>query len=287
MDVVWRGPALLGEGIVWDADSGVLWWCDLEGRCLHRWTQTDGRCHRFATLGRVGSFALTDDGRLLLAMEQGFAWMDPVDGAVMPVIEADLAPENRFNDGRCDRAGRFLAGSMNLARNGPNAGLWSIDAGLEPKRIVDGVSTANGLGFSPDGRRMWWADSPAECVYEFDYDTAEGVASNRRVWLEPAHAPGRPDGAAVDADGCYWSARWRGGCVARFTPDGRLDRTIDLPVSRVTMCAFGGSGLDTMFITTASEGLSPEEVSREPLAGAVFAVRPGVCGLLEPRFRTG
>ena len=274
-----------GEGPVWDDVAARLWWTDIPRRTVHRIDPETGLHDTFALPGRVGCFALRQSGGLVLAMEHGFSFYDPLTGALTPIAEPEAhLPTHRFNDGRCDRQGRFLAGSMNLARDAASARLWRLDGDASVDAIADDCTVANGLAFSPDGKTMYWVDGGRRQVFCFDYDTASGTPSNRRLWIDAETAPGRPDGAAVDADGCYWSARWMGGCVARFTPSGKLDRIIEVPASRVTMCAFGGADLKTLFITTANEGMNEAERAAEPLAGAVFAVRPGVTGLLEPRF---
>jgi sugar lactone lactonase YvrE len=275
-----------GEGPVWDRAAGRLWWTDIPGKRLHTLDPASG-AHRILPMpGRVGCFALRERGGLVLAMEQGFTFFDPETGEIETLSEPEAGlADHRFNDGRCDPAGRFLAGSMNMARTAASGQLWRLGPDREAARLADGVTVANGLAFSPDGKLMYWADSPAETVYVFDYDAETGTPSNRRVWLEKGPAPGRPDGAAVDSDGCYWSARWLGGAVVRFTPAGRIDQIIRLPVSRVTMCAFGGPDLRTLYITTAREGMSAEDLEREPLAGGLFVAEPGVQGLPEPVFR--
>jgi sugar lactone lactonase YvrE len=274
-----------GESPVWDEQAQALWWTDIPGRRLHV-LHKDGAEQVFPAPGRVGSFALRRDGGLVLGMENGLAFWDPPNGDPVPVAEPERGlVEHRFNDGRCDRQGRFLVGSMNLHRTGPTGQLWRLDGpDGAVTRLTGKVSVANGLAFTPDGARMFWACSREARVWAFDYDRDTGTPRNRRTWLDEGAAPGRPDGAAIDAEGCYWSARWMGGCVARFTPDGTLDRIIRLPVSRVTMCAFGGPDLRTLFITTAREGMTPEELAQEPLAGGLFAAQVGAAGLPEPRF---
>jgi sugar lactone lactonase YvrE len=275
-----------GEGPVWDIAAQCLWWTDIPGRRLHRLDPESGAHRLFAMPGRVGCFALREAGGLVLAMEQGFATFDPGTGAITPLSEPEAGlADHRFNDGRCDPSGHFLAGSMNMAHTAASGQLWRLHPNGDTARLAGGVTVANGLAFSPDGKRMYWADSPADTVYAFDYDLDTGTAHNQRLWLEKGPAPGRPDGAAVDTDGCYWSARWVGGAVVRFTPDGKMDGIIHLPVSRVTMCAFGGPDLRTLYITTAREGMSAEELEREPLAGSLFVAEPGVQGLPEPAFK--
>lgn len=274
-----------GESPVWDDKASRLWWTDIPGRTLHRLDPETNLHDTFAFPGRVGSFAVRQSGGLVLAMEHGFCFYDPQTGAISTLAEPEAhLPNHRFNDGRCDRQGRFLAGSMNLARDGAAAKLWRLGGDASVTAVADDCTIANGLGFSLDGKTMYWVDGGRRQVFSFDYDTASGTPTNRRLWIDDAIAPGGPDGAAIDADGCYWSARWMGGCVVRFTPAGKVDRIIQVPVSRVTMCAFGGSDLKTLFITTATEGMTEAEHKAEPLAGGLFAVRPGVAGLPETRF---
>lgn len=284
-EVAWSADDLTGECPSWDASAGLLRWVDIEGRRLHTLDPATGKHQELSTAARVGCFTASADGRVLVAMEHAFAWMHADTGETEVIAEPEAARiGNRFNDGGCDRQGRFLASSMNTRRDGPSASLWSLDGDLSVRELAAGSTVGNGLSFSPTGAMMYWADSPRECVYSFDYDPDTGFATNQRVWLDRGHAPGRPDGAAVDADGCYWSARWRGGCVARFTPDGRLDRTIELPVTQVTMCAFGGARLDTLFITSARNHLDETECQRQPLAGSLFAMQVGVTGIAATPF---
>jgi sugar lactone lactonase YvrE len=192
----------------------------------------------------------------------------------------------RFNDGRCDRQGRFWAGTMvmnmGLASNAGALYRYEPVGGLQ--QMLAGFVTPNGLGFSPDGRTMYLSDShpSVQMIWAFDYDVATGTPSNRRVFVDMKPLPGRPDGAAVDEDGCYWICGNDAGLVHRFTPDGRLDRSLAVPVKKPAMCAFGGAGLDTLFVTS----IRPEgvDLSDQPLAGGLFAIHPGVRGLAEPAF---
>lgn len=284
-DLVLDAKADCGEGPVWDGATGRLWWTDIPARAVHCFDPATGHDETWAMPGRVGCFALAETGGLLVAMEHGFCRFDPATGELTTIAEpeADRA-ENRFNDGRCDRRGRFLASSMHEPRTTPLGALWQLEAARGVRLMADNALVGNGLAFSPDDKLMYWSDSRRGQVFTFDYDIDSGAAWNRRLWLETDDSTGRPDGAAVDADGCYWSARFKGSRVIRFTPDGRIDREIRLPVSQVTMCAFGGSDLATLFITTAREGLDENALAAEPLAGALFAVDAGVAGLPEPHF---
>jgi len=192
-------------------------------------------------------------------------------------------PGMRFNDGRCDRQGRFLAGTMlmNMAAGASVGCIYSYQKESELTKLLDGFITPNGMAFSPDGRTLYLSDShpSVQMIWAFDYDTATGTPSRRRMFVDMNALPGRPDGAAVDEDGGYWICGNDAGLVHRFTPDGKLDRSLAVPVKKPAMCAFGGAGLDTLFVTSIRpEGI---DLSDQPLAGGLFALRPGVRGLPE------
>jgi sugar lactone lactonase YvrE len=205
----------------------------------------------------------------------------------MPLAEvAHARPGMRFNDGRCDRQGRFWAGTMLMDMGaGARVGrLYRHDKnGQHPSLQLEDLIVPNGLAFSPDGRTMYLSDShpTVQTIWAFDYDTATGTPTNRRVFVDMSPLPGRPDGAAVDADGCYWICGNDAGLVHRFTPQGRLDRSLAVPVKKPAMCAFGGPKLDTLFVTSIRPG---GDLSDQPLAGGVFALRPGTQGIAEPSF---
>jgi sugar lactone lactonase YvrE len=197
---------------------------------------------------------------------------------VLAVPEPDKAM-NRFNDGKCDRAGRFFAGTMALDA-GPGQGtLWRLDPDLRLAAIETGVHVSNGLGWSPDDRTFYFIDTGARTVYAYDYDLATGAATNRRPFVVVPDAQGKPDGLAVDEQGFVWVALWDGWSVARYAPDGRLDRLVSLPVPRPTSLAFGGTDLRTLFITSARVRLSAAQLAEAPLSGSVFALDAGVAGV--------
>ncbi|MBW6422876.1 SMP-30/gluconolactonase/LRE family protein [Rhizobium sp. XQZ8] len=283
-ELLFAAQSETGESPVWDEAGQSLWWTDIPGRKIHRLDPQSGRHESFDMPGRAGCFALRRGGGLIIAMEHGFSFFDPEAGLLEEIAEPEAGlSKHRFNDGRCDREGRFLAGSMNLTRDAASAKLWRVDRDRTVAEVMDDSTIANGLAFDISGRTMYWVDGGRRQIFRFDY-SEEGAATNRRVFQDDGTAPGRPDGGAVDAEGCYWSGRWMGGCVARFTPDGRLDRLIEVPASRVTMCAFGGADYRTLFITTAHEGMSAEERAAEPHAGDIFAIELDVAGLPEPLF---
>jgi len=219
-------------------------------------------------------------------MRRGFYFLEPATGSLTPLHDPEPdQPENRFNDGRCDRQGRFWAGTMNDARRDPTGALHRLDPDLRSVRIRGDIIVPNSLAWSPNSTTMYFADTYRHTIFEYDFDADAGVPGQQRVFVDLSTGPGRPDGSAIDADGCLWNAEYAGARVVRYRPDGAVDRVVPMPVSNPTCCAFGGTGLDVLFVTTARQRLSPEQLAKEPLAGSLFAVTPGVRGLPEPRFR--
>jgi sugar lactone lactonase YvrE len=276
----------VGESPVWLAAEGALYWSDIPARRLLRWRE-DGSVTRWELPEMAGCIAPHVQGGWVAAMETGvFHLRLPEQGGAAQVTRIatvrHAGPGMRFNDGRCDRQGRLRAGTMvmdmSLAR--ADGVLYGLDErGLEV--IEAGFLTPNGMAFSPDGRTLYLSDShpQSQQVWAYDYDVATGVASGKRSFVDMRPLPGRPDGAAVDEDGCYWVCGNDAGLVHRFTPRGELDRSLPVPVAKPAMCAFGGAGLDTLFVTSIRPA---GDVSGQPLAGGVFALRPGVRGLPEP-----
>ncbi|MDQ0012512.1 sugar lactone lactonase YvrE [Variovorax boronicumulans] len=281
-----------GESPVWHAAEQALYWVDIPARTLNRWHAREGHAHWQAD-EMIACIAPRADvaGAWIAGMESGlFSLLPQADGtlratSLAPVVHA--APAMRFNDGRCDRQGRFWAGTMLLDMTaGARVGrLYSYGKGSESAtQQLDDFIVPNGLAFSPDGRTMYLSDShpSVQAIWAFDYDTEIGTPSNRRLFVDMKPLPGRPDGAAIDVDGCYWICGNDAGLVHRFTPDGRLDRSLEVPVKKPAMCAFGGASLDTLFVTSIRPG--GIDLADQPLAGGVFALRPGVQGVPEPAF---
>jgi sugar lactone lactonase YvrE len=288
IDVVLEERAKLGESPVWSVRDGCLYWIDIDGRLVHRYDPARHHDDTRQLAGRPGSLALTHDpDRLLVAIEHGLVDLTWSTGEVTPrtVLEPDATP-TRLNDGRPDPAGRFWVGSMDDPSNsGQRAGmLHRVHTDGSSEVIRTGVGVSNGLAFSPDGSVMYWADTPRQIVWAYDYDVASGTPRNERVFLDFSTLPGRPDGACVDDTGCYWVACVYGWAVLRATPDGVVDRVIELPVEKPSMPAFGGAGLDTMFVTSISSGGAIPAGPEQPLAGALLALSPGVRGLPESMF---
>lgn len=271
--------AVLGESPCWDPHTGRLLWVDIPaGRIHHLVPDTD--LHGWYDVGTpVSAVVPRAAGGYGLAVREGFAVLDP-DGTVRVVAEVEAdRPGNRMNDGACDEAGRFFAGTK-AEDDTPGAGALyrldpSADAGhrAEPVRVFADVTNSNGIAWSPDGRLLYYVDTGTRRIDVCDYDPRTGTVSHRRPFAEIGAEAGWPDGLAVDAEGAVWVALWEGGAVRRYTPDGRLHRTLYVPARRVTNCAFGGADLDVLYVTTAATD------DREPLGGRLFAFRTGIRGL--------
>ncbi|CRL47213.1 MULTISPECIES: SMP-30/gluconolactonase/LRE family protein [unclassified Pseudomonas] len=281
----------VGECPVWVPEENALYWVDIPAGALQRWSAASGHVDTWTAPEMLACITRHRDGGWVAGMESGFFHLHPhTDGSLDCQLLAHVdhaRTDMRLNDGRCDRQGRFWAGSMvlNMGANAADGTLYRYSAGqrgpLEAQ--LGGFIVPNGLGFSPDGRTMYLSDSHplVQKIWAFDYDIDSGTPSNRRLFVDMNQFPGRPDGAAVDADGCYWICGNDAGLIHRFTPDGRLDRSLAVPVKKPSMCAFGGSRLDTLFVTSIRPGDDQDEQS---LAGGVFALDPGVTGLPEPLF---
>ncbi|CAO3430519.1 SMP-30/gluconolactonase/LRE family protein [Azospirillum doebereinerae] len=279
--------ATLGESPVWSVAEQVLYWVDIKGRALHRFDPATAADTAWILPEEIGCVGLRKGGGFIAGLRSGL-WT--LDADAKPVALLAANPEDtaasRFNDGRADPAGRYLAGTLDEAKAGGTAHLYRFDRrGLAA--LAGGLLTSNGLAFSPDGRTLYHSDTPTFTVHRYRYDPATGEASEREVFLrfQPSGDDrGRPDGAAVDSEGCYWTALYEGGRVQRHAPDGTLLATHPVPARCPTMVAFGGPDLRTLYLTTASAGRPAEELGRFPQSGGVFALTVDVPGLPEPLF---
>ena len=284
-DLVLDCRNLHGEGVLWNALDGRLWWTDIHGKTLWSYDPVTAAAESYGVPDRICCFAPRRDGTIVAAFADGFAFFDPKSGRRddIAAFEPDL-PQTRLNDGRTDRQGRLVAGGMDEKNDEPVSSVWRLDADLQLTRLFNSVRCANSTCFSPDGRTMYFADSPEGEIVAFNYDPATGAIGAKRSVAHLPKGKGVPDGSCVDAEGFIWNAVWEGHRVDRFAPNGRLDRSFRVPVAKPTCVAFGGPDLDTLFITTSRLGSSPELMEREPHAGSLYAVRPGVKGLIDPPF---
>jgi sugar lactone lactonase YvrE len=267
-------PALLGEGPVWDATLGELVWVDIERGLVHR-RRPDGTESTLDVGQPVGCAVPRAGGGLALALRDGFA-LEPAGGGsprLVAPVERQRS-DTRMNDGACDSRGRLWAGTMSLRGDSRTAALYRLDTDLAVTRVLPGLSISNGMGWSPDDGLMYHVDTPRGRIDVYEFDVRSGAIGCRRAAITVAPQGGRPDGLAVDVDGGIWVALWGGGAVQRYSPDGRVDARVELPVSQVTSCCFGDPDLATLYVTSASRG-----AEHQPLAGSLFACRPGVSGL--------
>ena len=289
--VVERVPGVscaVGESPVWHAAEQAWYWVDIPARRIWRLDHAAGSTRHWTAPEMVACIAPRADGGLIAGMETGVYTVDlQTDGTVRAerlAAPPELAPGMRFNDGRTDRQGRFWAGTMwmDMAAALPIGRLYRYDGSGLSAPLVSGLVTQNGLAWSPDGRTMYLSDShpTRRRVWAFDYDVDAGVPHNRRLFVDMAAYTGRPDGAAMDSDGCYWVAGNDGASLLRFAPDGTLDRELNLPVAKPSMPCFGGPALDTLLVTSIVQPGKEDDA----LAGAVLLVRPGVRGVAEVAF---
>lgn len=283
VEVAARGADRLGECPLWDEREKMLWWVDSRWPAVKRLDPASGAVMMLVLPEVIGSIAFREKGGLVAATKSGIHFLDPASGALEARANPEaLMPENRFNDGRCDRQGRFWAGTMCDVRRDPTGSLYRFDADMNCTKLRNAIIIPNSLAFSPDGRTMYFADTNRHAIWAYDYDPASGAAANERVFADTGS--GRPDGSCVDAQGCLWNAEYGAWRLVRYTPAGKVDRVIEVPVANPTCCCFGGEDLGTLYVTTATQRLTPEDLAKQPLAGSLLALRPGVQGLPEGRF---
>jgi sugar lactone lactonase YvrE len=275
---------ILGESAIWCGIDNVLYWVDIRAPALRRLEPQTGQVTSWAMNDLCAAIMLTTDRRLLLAMRLGVFAFNPADKTLKPFVAPE--PEslnNRLNDSKCDRSGRLWTGTMRDFGLAQTGSLYRIGVDASCTRMLGDITVPNALSWSPDNRSMYFADTPDKQIRAYEFDAGEGQLGAMKI-IETGNLPGRPDGATVDSEGCIWSARYQGSCVARITPQGKVDRIVQLPASQVTSCTLGGLDLRTLYITTARQKLSPADLDSQPLAGGLFAVRVDVGGLPEPRF---
>jgi sugar lactone lactonase YvrE len=278
--------ALVGEGPIWDADANVLWWVDIMSSELYAYDPQTGENRKWNVGQHVGTVVQRAAGGLMLAVQDGFAAFDPASGALEMLAdpEANL-PGNRFNDGKCDPAGRFWAGSMAYEDQSEQGSVYRMDTDHSVHRMIGDIGISNGIIWSLDARTMYYTDSLDFAIRAYDYDVATGGIDNERVIIDIPKAMGFADGFTIDEEGMLWVAHYGAGRVRRWNPDSAtVLAEIDLPAAGVTACAFGGPGLDQLFITSASLRLSDAEKAQQPHAGGLFVAEVGVRGLAADKY---
>lgn len=274
----------LGEGPLWDPVGLVLYWVDIKGRALRRFDPASGAVESWPMPADIGALALREAGGAVVALKDGFYAFDLASGACEPLAAGLVdAPGIRFNDGKVDRQGRFLAGTIVEDLSAPDAKLYRLNGDLSVEVLESGVTCSNGPCWSPDGATFYFADTQTRLISAYDYDPAGGALANKRPFADTDEFDTAPDGATVDAEGCVWCAFVLSGRIGRFAPDGRLVRTIDVPVDHPTSVAFGGADLDVLYVTALTTPLRAADAAPRP--GGLHAIHVlGIQGIAEPRF---
>lgn len=280
-ELVLDARAELGEGALWDTGRGVLYWVDITGMSVHIWDPRTGKDRGFAIGQIVGTVVPCVKGDLLLAIHHGIARFDPETGKVTVIADPERdTPSHRFNDGKADPAGRFWAGTMEMSGKAGEGTLYCLEPGGALRPMLRGVAVSNGIVWSADERTMYYIDTPTYEISAFDYDKSTGSITNRRAVVRIPREMGMPDGMAIDVTGTLWVAMYGGHGVTRWDPrSGKHLSTWKVPVTNAASCAFGGPGMDELYVTTARLGLDPAALAREPQAGAIYRFRPGVRGV--------
>jgi sugar lactone lactonase YvrE len=271
----------LGEGAIWNYKTSELLWVDITGKILNFYNPELEYNKEMFTGQKIGTVVPAESGLTMVALQNGIYQFDPETGTKKLIVNPEEGIEgNRFNDGKCDPAGRFWAGTMNMNGKKEAGTLYRLDPDSTIHVMIENVSISNGIVWSPDATKMYYIDTPSQKVMAYDYDNATGNISNPQTAVEVPSEMGAPDGMTIDAEGNIWVALWGGSAVGCWNPEtGELQRTIDVPAKNVTSCAFGDEDLGTLYITTARQGTSDEELEKYPHAGGVFKTRLGVKGM--------
>lgn len=280
-----------GENPLWDARRQVLHYIDNGGCKVHSWDPASGMARTLDMPSVITTLVLRADGGAVVTLRSGICLLDLVSGALEMLHPLPDPPPHVYNDGKVDRAGRFVIGAStaNFAAPAPDGGLFRLDPDLTLSRLDSGIHFSNGPAWSPDGATLYFSDSWIQTVYAYDYDAETGSASNRRIFADTRALGGLPDGGTVDAQGRYWAAIFRAGKIAVWWPDGRLDRVIDMPVPLVSSLAFGGPALDRLYVTSIAHDVAAEAQGKgqpaDPDGGSLFVIEgTGATGLPEPLF---
>ncbi len=278
----------LGESPLWEPETQMFYWVDINRRLIHHLDPATGEVTDWPCHTEPGCIGRADYGRLIVGLRDGFHYFNPSTGVFDLITDPEPdKPKNRLNDGKLDRAGRLWAGTMQDPNpDEPEGALYRLED-RTATQVLDGIRIPNALCWSPDSKTMYFADTRARAIWAYDFDLVTGEMANQRSLVDLSDQPGRPDGATVDSEGGVWSAEYGGHRVVRYTPAGVVDEIIDLPVANATCPAFGGPDMKTLYITTASQRLTEEEVKEQPLAGGLFACEVNVAGLVEPVFGRG
>lgn len=285
IECIWPAETILGEAPFWCPEEKVLYWLDIVGKNIYRFDPESGDRDTFRQEYEFGCIVKRTKGGFIGGTNKGIVLVEDD----LKTLEIIVDPEshltnNRFNDGKCDRNGRFWAGTTDIDEVDPTGSLYSVGTSLAVDKHFSDVIVANGLGWSPDNCTMYFTDSGIQTIHAFDYDIKTGSIANRRDFVVVDSSEGIPDGLTVDAEGYIWSAHWNGSRITRYDPAGKVNKVIEMPVPNVTSLAFGGKNLDQLYITSARLGMTDEEIEQAPLSGGLFVMETGCQGLPETSF---
>jgi sugar lactone lactonase YvrE len=279
-ELVLDAKTMLGEGSIWQPSEDKLYWVDIEGKTLHIYDPATKSDKVWPVGSRIGTVVPVKGGGALVALQNGIHFMDTKTGKLTFINDPLKDTSLRFNDGKCDPAGRFWVGTLALDSRRRGAVLYRFDKDKSIHRMLDSVSISNGIVWTKDKKTMYYNDTPTGTIQGFDYDDKTGGITNRRVVVRIPRGTGSPDGMTIDAEDNLWVALWGGGCVGKFDPrTGQLLQKIKVPAPNVSSCAFGGKNLEILYITTARAWVNPDKLKEFPLSGGLFEVKPGVRGV--------
>lgn len=288
IDVVTSLRCKLGEGPLWDYRQGLICWIDILKGEIHEYSPLANLSRTIAVRQTIGCIGLYDNENFIGAAADGFVFISRASGQLKNIgdPEADKG-NNRFNDGKCDPAGRFFAGSMSLTGSMSSGCLYVLEADLSFRKVIEPVSVSNGMAWSPDGRYFYYIDTPTRQIVAFEYNLENGEIRNGKAIIEIASSDGLPDGMTIDNEGMLWIAHWDGSKISRWDPEnGRLLLEISFPVPRITSCTFGGDRLQDLYVTSAYAGLTNKQMKKYPLSGALFIIKDiGYTGIKSFEFR--
>lgn len=275
LNIVVEHKSLLGECPIWNAKRKVITWVDILNGNIHEYSTVQQTFRTIPVYQKIGSLAICQNARYVAALQHGFAFVNMFDGEIKMITDPENhLPNNRFNEGKCDPAGRFWAGTMSLSEDANAGSVYFLGSDLSVTKTIEKVSISNGMAWSMDHRVFYYIDTPTFDVVAFDYDVNTGDINNRRTVINIPEKDGYPDGMAIDAEGMLWIAHWDGWQITRWNPkNGEQLSNFALPVSKVTSCAFGGDNMDDLYITSAKVGLTDEELEQQPLAGSLFVIK--------------
>ncbi len=278
LEIIPQSKSILGEGPLYNEKENSLYWTDIKDKKLYKYDLETKNTKSYQFNKQIGSFAFTKENEVIATTNDGFEYLKLDTKETISLLDPEVDKKNnRFNDGKCDKNGRYFAGTMDNKEKDINGSLYCLEKNIFNKKESE-LFISNGLGWNNDSTKFYLTDSPKRVIYEYDYDLKTSSLSNKKIFAKIDEKDGYPDGLCIDSEDHIWSAHWNGWKITRYKPNGKIDSIYDLPVPKVTSCNFGGENLDILFITTASIDLTEEELKKAPLSGNTFIMKTKVKG---------